>query len=125
MAGGARRPSLQGIRPGLEVGPSILSDPNLGVWDRTCVLPKHVQQDDQVLGSAVQHAVELSPVVAAEFSELAPHLGAVWEREVGAGRGEHVQAVDLVVEDDLSLGIEAVDAVADGPVRRGDQSWEG
>jgi hypothetical protein len=72
-----------------------------------------VQEDDQVPGSSVQHPVQLTPVVASEFSQLSAHLRAVGKGKVRAGRSEHVQTIDLVVERYLALGVQAVDEIVD------------
>lgn len=114
------RLALQGVHPGLEVGPPLFSDPDLGLGDCSGVLSEGVQEDDQVPGPSVQHSEQFAPVVASELSQLSAHLGAVREGKVRARRRQHVQTVDLVVERHLALGIKAVDEVVDrlGPVWR-------
>jgi hypothetical protein len=79
-----------------------------------------VQQDDQVLRASVQHPVQFAPEVAPELSQFPAYLRAVREREVRAGGRQHVQAVDLIVQRHLALGIQSDDEAVDWlrPVRR-------
>jgi hypothetical protein len=65
------RLALQGIHPGLEIGPSLVGDLDLGLGDGSGVFPEDVQQDEQVAGSTVQDPVELPTVVAPQFSQIA------------------------------------------------------
>jgi hypothetical protein len=112
------RLALHGLHPGLEVGPPLFSDPDLGLGEYSGVLSEGVQEDDQVPGSSVHYPVQLAPVVTSEFSQLSAHLRAVRKGKVRAGRRQHVQTVDLVVERYLALWIQAVDEIVDrlGPV---------
>ena len=109
MPGCSGRLALQGIHPGLEIGPSQVGDLDLGLGDDSGDFPEDVQQDEQVAGSTLQDPVELPTVVASQFSQLAPNLRAVREGEMRAGGREHVQAIDLVVQCDLTPGIETID----------------
>jgi hypothetical protein len=58
--------------------------------------------------------VELPPDVATKPPEFAKNLRAMREREVREVRPEHVQSVDLVVEQRLAFHRQQIDEVADG-----------
>ncbi len=92
------RLALQGVHPGPEVSPPLLSDSDLGLGDCSGVLSEGVQEDDQVPRPSVKHPEQFAPVVASEFSQLSAHLGAVRKGKVRVGRRQHVQTVDLVVD---------------------------
>jgi hypothetical protein len=56
-----------------------------------------VKEDEQILGAAVQHAVEAVPIMAAQLPQLALHLGGMGEWEGRTVLGAKVQAIDLVL----------------------------
>lgn len=104
MAGGSWSTAAVGVHPGLEVVPSLLCQVDFAPRDLAGVLAEDVQKYDQIPRATIEHSVELGTVVAAELAQFAFDLRTVGKRKVWFRRGEHVQAVDLVVEGDLLLG---------------------
>lgn len=113
MAGCARRVAPRGIHACLEVAPPLVGDLDLRMRDGSAVLAKDVKEDDQIAGSPVEHSVELSPNVAPKLPELTFDLRAMREGEMRVGGVQHVEPVNLVVEDRLPSCVQAVDEVAD------------
>ena len=116
----SRGPALGSVHPSLEILPSALCRLDVGPWNSPGVLAEHMKENNEVPRPSVENAMELSPVMAPELTELALDLRAVRERQ-GRIRGtQHVETVDLVVQDNLTLHRESIDEVVDwfGPVRR-------
>ena len=114
MTGCTRGPALRGFHPSLEGLPPFLGDLNLPLGKLARVLPKHVEQDDEVPRAPVEHAVELRAIVAAKLAKFAAHLRAVWERQVRIRRGQEVQPVDLIVDRGLlRWRVQRLDEVVD------------
>jgi hypothetical protein len=74
VACSTRWPAPGGVHPSLEVGPALLGDGDVGLRELAGVFAQHVQQDDEVLRAAVEDAVELRSVVAAQLAQWAADL---------------------------------------------------
>ena len=70
----------------LEVCPALLGDLDVTLRELASVLAKHVQEDDQIPRAPIQDPVELTSVVAAQFTKLAFDLRGVRERQVRVRR---------------------------------------
>lgn len=73
-----------------------------------------MQEDDQALGTPIQHAVVLGAHVAAQLAQLPVYLGAVWEGKMRHRIREIVQPIELAKQSSSALGIEAVDEFSNG-----------
>ena len=114
MAGGAWWASPLGVHPCLEVVPALTGNPELSLRHAACVFAEHVQEHDQIPRAAVDHPVELRPVVAAQLPQLAFELRAPREGLRRIVRAQQVQALDLVVERRLLDRVaECLDEVVD------------
>jgi hypothetical protein len=113
VAGGSWGKASGRVNPCLEIGPSLLRDLDLSTRNRACVLAEDVEQNNQVSGAAIEDAVVLPSVMAPQLAELSLYLRAVRKREVGLRGCEHVQAIDLIVERHLALGVQPVNEVVD------------
>lgn len=108
------RPPLRRVHPHLEVTPSTFGYLDLSRRDLTGVLPEDVQQDEEGVGSSVEDPVEFAAEMASELAEVALNLGAMRIGEVRHGGPEQVQSADLVIDGDLTPGVEPFDELVDG-----------
>ena len=72
-----------------------------------------MEEYEEVPGPLVQDAIQVPAIVAAQFPELAVHLGAVRERERRVIVGDPVEQADLEVDLLLPLRGQAVQEVVD------------
>jgi hypothetical protein len=109
VTGSPRRTPPSCVHTTLEVCPTVAGDPDLVLWNLTSVLAKDVQKDHQVPGASIEDAIELAAEVTAKLTQLAVDLRAMRKGKVRHRRRERVEPVDLVVQDDLALGAQALD----------------
>ena len=108
-----RRPALHGLHPGLEVGPPLFCDPDLGLGDCSRVLfgrRAGGRSGSGIVGTAPGTAHARSGIGVLSALRAPESCG---KGKVRAGRSEHVQTIDLVVERYLALGVQAVDEIVD------------
>ena len=86
------------LHTGPEVLEALLRDVDVGLWEGAGALLQRMEEYEEVPGPLVQKPVEVPPVVAAQFPELAVDLRAVRERERRVVVGDPVQQADLEVD---------------------------
>jgi hypothetical protein len=99
------RPTWLGIHPCLKILPAFLGNHDLGRRQLAHCLSEGMQEDDQALGTPVEHSVVLGAHVAAQFPQLSIDLGAVREREMWHRVGEIVQPIELAQQGRPTLGV--------------------
>ncbi len=108
MTNGTRWPTSRRVHASLEVPPTLVSDVDLALSDLGGALRKDMQQDDESPRSTVQHAIQLSTVMAAQLAQLPLHLRGMRKQEMRHRVAQQIQAAELPLDRGLSLIVQGV-----------------